>query len=278
MLVDLNLETAEIKEVYGTFISDEQKQGYIKKQYEIKTQNDYGAFTWFLYNRTDDIFPNLKQSNITRIMFIATYLNYDGYLSYDNKRANIITKKNMNDLLKLSTKEFYRFYNEMIEQKIFIEKDNKIYLNKKIFTKGETKKLSTDYTRICANGVRALYEQVKPKQHKILAYIFKLLPYINYQYNIVCKNPFENEQDLVKPYTFQDICDFFGIERRNSTKFRNDLLRFTVGEDTMIRFMMLLDRKTNKTVLHTFINPHIYYSGKDYKAVEILGGFGRKAN
>lgn len=278
MLLEVSEKTGETKEVFGTLITDKQKESYIKKQQNRKTQNDYGAFTWFLYNRTDEIFPNLKQSNITRIMFIATYLNYDGYLSFDNKRANIINKKNMNEVLKLSSKEFYRFYNEMIEQKIFLEKEDKIYLNKNIFTKGEIKRISTDYTRICANGVRKLYEKVKPNQHKILGYIFKLLPYINYQYNIVCKNPFENEQDLVEPLTFQEVCKILAIQRQHSTKFRNDLLRFTIGQDTMIRFMMLLDRKTNKTVLHTFINPNVYYSGKDYKVVQLLGGFGSKAN
>lgn len=273
MLLEVSEKTGETKEVFGTLITDKQKESYIKKQQNRKTQNDYGAFTWFLYNRADEIFPNLKQSNITRIMFIATYLNYDGYLSFDNKRANIINKKNMNEVLKLSSKEFYRFYNEMIEQKIFLEKDDKIYLNKKIFTKGETKKLSTDYTRICANGVRALYEQVKPKQHKILAYIFKLLPYVNYQYNIVCKNPFENEQDLVKPYTFQDICDFFGIERRNSTKFRNDLLRFGINKKPIIGLVKINNFTLNKIVEYIFINPKVYYRGKDYKVVDVLGCF-----
>jgi len=273
MLVDLNLETGELNNVCGTFISDKQKQSYVKQKRKRKTQNDYGAFTWFLYNRAEDIFPNLKQSNITRIMFIATYLNYDGYLSHDNKKANIINKKNMNELLKLSTKEFYRFYNEMIEQKIFIEQDDSIYLNKKIFKKGEINNLSTDYTRICVKGVRTLYEQVKPKQHKILAYIFKLLPYINYQYNIVCKNPLESEQELIKPFTFTEICELFGIDKSHSNRFKNDLLKFGINKNPLIGLVTINNFKLNKLMEYIFINPNVYYSGNNYKAVEILGCF-----
>lgn len=239
-------------------------------------------FVFHIYHACVNNFPDMQPSHITRLMYIATYLSYDGRLLTDwNAPMN---KGHIERFLKLSKTSFYEFWEDMVKRGIFTEKDDGIYLNKDIFFKGDLTdkqvyRLSVDnimVTRLYVTGIRKLYERSTPRSHKTLSYIFQILPYVNKQYNIICKNPLEEDYDLIEPMTLGEFADVIGYNKKNVGRLANLLLEptFDIQEDedvTAIRYV--ITKSLKKESMMMFINPRVYYAGDYADKVKALGVF-----
>lgn len=125
-IVDLNTGTL-IREFDNDIIIKTKKQQdfYQMKLRQIEAQKDYGPFTWMLYNSEEGIFNNLTQSTITRLIYVSTFLGYDGYLVHDNYKT--LKKDQLKEKVGVSDREFNSFWKEIaIDNKIIYE-DNKRY-------------------------------------------------------------------------------------------------------------------------------------------------------
>lgn len=255
-------EQGEVSEAYGRFTPQEQINAIHKKLKQKKTQNELGAFTWLLFNNTQELLPNVSPANITRLMYVSTFLGYYGYLINNNIA---MTKKELQKKLKLDRRYFSAFWDEMIEQNIIIEQENKIYLNNNLFRKGTIKKdLPEDFTKLYINGIRYIYENCEDaKQHKTLCYLFKAIPYINKQYNIVSKNDINiKERDQIIPMTVPEFGKLVGIAEKNSRR----LIKQLVSIEVQGEYAFLLETNGDGTFMT--VNPHLYYAGSDWHKVK----------
>ena len=117
--------------------------------------------------------------------------------------------------------------------------------------------------RIFDEAIRELYERCTPREHKKLALLYKLLPYINNNWNIVCKNTHEENKDLIEPYELKDLVKLLGVS--NVTKLKNDLLKLTVNGQPVVMIQLVLNKS------RILINPKVYYKGTrldDVKNIE----------
>ena len=92
------------------------------------------------------------------------------------------------EFLEVSPSTVRRFLEEV---KDFIkEDDDGLSLTKKdIFKKGKMKNTKNQtYTKFYTNNLRRLYKSVSPRDHQFLGYIFKMIPYMNVEYNVLCHN------------------------------------------------------------------------------------------
>ena len=55
-------------------------------------------------------------------------------------------------------------------------------------------------------------------KHTNLGYIFKLIPYVNCEYNIICHNPLEKDLDLIEPMTVGEFCEAIGYDKTNASR------------------------------------------------------------
>lgn len=278
VVVDIARNTVKYK---GKTISDAHSYFDAARQ---KTADRYNheKFVYYLHSRHSNILHDMQHSHITRLMYIATYLSYDGRLLTDwNAPMN---KCHIERFLKLSKTSFYEFWEDMVKRGIFTEKDDGIYLNKDIFFKGDLTdkqvyRLSVDnimVTRLYVTGIRKLYERSTPRSHKTLSYIFQILPYVNKQYNIICKNPLEEDYDLIEPMTLGEFADVIGYNKKNVGRLANLLLEptFDIQEDedvTAIRYV--ITKSLKKESMMMFINPRVYYAGDYADKVKALGVF-----
>ena len=93
------------------------------------------------------------------------------------------------------------------------DENGSLWLNDSIFKRGKLKnKTAVEYQQFYFNGVRALYKSANGKNHNHLGYLFQLIPLINREWNVLCKNPLETELDAVKTAELQVI-------ESNSVKF-----------------------------------------------------------
>ena len=254
----------------------EQSDYYQMKLHQTEEQKDYGPFTWLLYNCGNEIFENLSQSTITRLIYMSTFLGYDGYLVHDNYKT--LKKEQLKKKINVSEREFNSFWKEIsVDNNIVSEGNSRIFMNKDIFIKGELPKRiikSKDVVRLAAKGVRALYENVDSvRAHKNLSYLFKIIPFVNKEWNIVCKNPREKEREFIDYMTVAEFCDAIGYNKSNARKLINSLSSITFnGEHALIYVTLDFNIEKSKITM----NPNLYWAGTDWSNVKYLSYWFKK--
>lgn len=283
--LQVNNKTGEVTVPEGRFFT--QKQLDANREYkEIKAkieeklcrnklQNiECGKFVWLLFNYCQELFPEIGNADITRLLFISTYLGYDdGVLKLGNGIK--IDKSKMQKLLNIGDTAFKQFWKSMMDNNIFIVETNKIMINDSYFKRGRIytdEKIDANIIRLFVDGVRQLYAKANPASHKQLAYLFRIIPYINTKYNIVCSNPEETDIDKVEPLTMAELCELLGYDKNNARKLKAYFKSCTFGEANLRAVRYVVDDSDIET-WQMFINPKVYYAGDDYKQVEVLGGF-----
>ena len=158
-----------IKKKQMDIIEDKNKKSKMNK--EMKEWNeDLGGFIFVLFKYCDNILNQHKEiivEDITKLFYLATYVNNNGYLIYKNK---YMQKDDMQYLLDMSREKFNCIFNKMIRLSIFIlENKINIKINKEYFTKGSINKDMKkyyDYTRMYIKTIRYLFENVSIRDHK----------------------------------------------------------------------------------------------------------------
>lgn len=286
--VRFDIETGEkIGYIYetDTIIHEEQRQA-IKQAYKRKEEltqleqynQSLGGFIFAIYEYSKEINKHeeiLIQSDLTRLVLLATYINYEGYLTYDN--GNNITKKNMNNILSLSRSKFIKFYNKMTSLNIIKEVGGKVQIDKEYFYKGDIKKIKNvlkedkTYTRIYINTFRELYNSCTTRQHKVLGLVYRIIPYINYEWNIICHNPKEGDWKKSNMMNLGELADILGYN--NATELKRGLMKFKVREQKVFGFFNTQkDTRTDQIV----ISPYVIYQGNNFERLEYLRGLFEK--
>ena len=210
---------------------------------------------------------DIPKQYLFRFTYLCTYLDYDGRLKIMvNGKKKVITEKDLQEILMLSERETRNTKNELIKYElIIVNKDGSISINPKYAIKGEIKKKKLrGRARIMIDGIREIYEKSKPIEHKRLALLIQLLPYVNYNYNIICFNPEEGDKAEINPMDLKDLCKITDYNERNWRKLKNELLRIKVGGSPVIAI-------TEIDKGHAIsVNPRIYYKGNNPRALEWL--------
>ena len=254
-----------VKEAYKQGVQDaqekkdRQKEGY-KKKVELgkHLKDNYGSFYFDFYNKIEKI---LEPQLLVRTLYLCSYLNFNNDLMINRKH---MTEKDLSKIWKISEKQATRDKNKLIDNNILIiNSDESLSINKLYFRKGDIMRdEAVESVRIFDNAIRELYEKCTPREHKKLALLYKLIPYVNNNWNIVCKNIHEENKDLIEPYELKDLVKILGVS--NVTKLRNDLLKLTVGGEPVVMIQLVLNKS------RILINPKIYYKGTRLNEVKCI--------
>lgn len=251
--------------------SEEQKK-YLKNLTEIgKMTNDLGGFYMLYYS--DKLFDGkISDKHITRIIYLATYIEYDtNRLAYtqQGKKPIPLTERDIKRELDIDRKTYYDFRSEMTSNGIMIFKDNEIYLSKQYFNKGTEQEKDLFFTKMYINTIRELYSQISPKQHKTLAHLFRLIPYVNYKYNVITSTPHDSNKALQNRLNKKNIADLLELDLKTYEKIENQLLklRITFREEEYY-LIGLVTVKTDIKRQFYVVNPLLYSSSNDYEALE----------
>lgn len=227
----------------------------INQQNEFKEyiKTFYGSFYFYFYKR---IIKTLEPQHLTRFLYLCTYINYDNILIIDKTTRHIpIYEEDLQSILKLSRAEMFRTKAALLNNNLIsIQENGIIKINDKFCKKGDImKNKKVDKTRVFNSAIRELYEKALPREHKKLALLFQMLPYINLKYNIVCTNPEEELLENINCYTLKELMQ--ELEQTNITRFKNDLLKLTVGGEPVLSIHLIGESNC------IIINPRVYYKG-----------------
>lgn len=251
----------------------ERKESEYKKGLRREAASPLGKFYFVL---SDERFDGVSAETVTRLIFLNTFMNYDNNKLMLSERT-AMKRKDLPDILKVSKATVSRFWKEVSPKYITECNDGLMFSNKDTFKRGKLPKGQySAYQKIYVDGIRKLYNNVEIKHHKQLGYFFKLLPFINVEYNLLCypECTFYTDIEDIELISVSDFCKWIGYD----VKHLNDLINtyqsifFDVGGKAE-HFCTLIYDGIKRTGAKICINPHIIYNGSDYNKVEVLGAF-----
>lgn len=264
-LVDVGLKTTD-KQVRGLQAVDE------LSTHEIEN----GGFIFAFFKQLTTIekrFPTLTKQDTARLMYLGTFVAWESNrLQSDNGKKHY-TKKDLEGLVDMSTKRFNELFKRLENEDIIRElKTGEIYMNPTVFYRGSLRNHEYDitdleYTRMFRNTVRDLYKEFKGRRLAQLAVIYSVIPFLNLHYNIVCHNPNETSEELVKPMDLGELAELLGYVDASSLK--RSLNRIKVdGKPVFGFFENIHDRRTFRIV----VNPRVVFAGngESLKAIKVL--------
>lgn len=288
----INTKTGEVTEMltitipYGSKVRTPEQQEQAKKRAEFLKRREekayykrlvgkeLGHFYWIF---ADNAFSDLTPQTVAKLVMLCTFLYYDDIFRKSLKTT--IKKKDLQGILNVSKKAVYDFWNE-VNEKYIVERDGHLGIseNANIFRGQLAKKQIPEvrhFQKAYINAIRKLYRATDIRKHKQLGYIFKMIPYLNLEYNILCKDPFEQEIDSIMPLSIAELCQLINYNPTQSARLIKELQSLKFEHNHRQEYLLSYvdngsDIPQSKMI---FINPHILYNGSNFQKVEVLGAF-----
>lgn len=268
-------EVTHLVEV-GLKTTPEQVRGLQAVDELTNHQIENGGFIFAFFKQLKKIeerFPSLTKQDTARLMYLGTFIEWEtNRLQSDNgKRA--YTKKDLEGLVDMSIKRFNEFYRKLVNEEIIKESETgDLFMNPTVFYRGKLTNHEYDindleYTRMFRQTVRDLYSEFKGRRLAQLAVIYSVIPFLSLHYNVVCHNPDETNEDLIKPMELGELTEILGYS--NTTVLKRTLNNIKVKGQPVFAFMENPhDRRTWRIV----VNPNAVFAGNGeaLKAVKVL--------
>lgn len=262
-----NKKTGEVIEYPSVVVTekeykDRKRKEYFRKKLKNKEYAKYGTFLFLVFSRVEELFPNLNNKTISMLIMLSSFLDYDNVLRKTNNE--LMYRKDLAKVLDTSESTIVRFVRSLkAENLLVINKDNTMQINSKRIYRGHIKgKINNaNYytTRIYINSCRELYYSCNKSDRAKLSYIYRLLPWISLEHNILCWNPDETNIDDLKLMSLGDYAEEIGFGRENSTKLSKELFSFKLYGKPVILLVYSGDIKRASVL----VNPSLLYSGHD---------------
>ena len=219
----------------------------------------YGNFYFNFYQRLEHI----ERQYLFRFLFLVSYINYNNYLS-NGKR--LYTDVEAFELLELGRSETQKTKNYLIANELItINEKKNVIINEKFCKKGEIhKRKSDEVVRMFNTAIRDIYNSAEPRQHKKLALLIELLPYINLKFNVICENPTEESEENIRAYDMKELCTILGYDTSKSSRLRKELFSLKVSEEDVIGIF------TRRSRTAMYVNPRVYYKGTRTEDINML--------
>lgn len=255
----------------------------IQRNYlQQKTQNhlkriansELGKF-FFISNQEE--FKDLLPQTVTRLIYLNTFIRYGDNKLMKTERTPM-EKSDLAKILGVSKAAVTKFWKEVSPKYVEEKENNLIFTNTNVFIRRKLNQRGefNPYQKFYINGIRKLYEATAVSQHKHLGYVFKMLPYINLEFNVLCRNPLETDLERIEPLSLKEFCDEIGYDTSQINRLLNIYKKLTFDvkgkQESFCAFVFDgIDRNKSKI----FVNPNVLYNGSNYQRVKILGMFCR---
>lgn len=229
----------------------------------------------FFFVSHDEDFDDLLPQTVTRLIFLNTFIGYGSNKLMLTERTPMM-RKDLSKVLGVSKAVITAFWKEVSPKYMQEKDDGLIFTNTDIFIKRKLNQRGKyhPYQKFYIDGIRKLYRATEITNHKHLGYVFKMLPFINLEFNVLCKNP--TEKDLTK-IDFLSVAEFchlidYDISQLNRLLKIYKSIKFDVKENQE-RFCAFVSDGINRNSSKIFVNPHVLYNGSNYNQVKVLGAF-----
>ncbi|MGG7143618.1 hypothetical protein ACQPVP_09145 [Clostridium nigeriense] len=249
-----------------------------KEEFSVFIGENFGSFFFNKYNKTLDKFivdGNYESAMAFRFLYLCSYMDYSNKLRFGSKFRDkdrgYMVEKDLQEVLGLSERETRNTKNFLFSLGVLkIDIEGVLFVDKMYSKKGQiTESFNRESTRVFNCAIRKLYEESKAIEHKKLGLFIKLMPYINFKFNILCSNPKEEVEKLIKPMDMKEICEIAGYNKTQSSRLKKDLFNIKVNGKCVIG---LFETGAGTSIV---INPSIFYAGNNLEELQWLNSIFR---
>lgn len=265
--------------------TEDQRESYKHKLELIKEIKEFieeneGSYVHLLFRYGAPIFRELEEkapgskcnTHVIRFMMLTTCLTFGGKLFDSNK--NRVKKSSLKKIWDTTSKNSINDTYNLLKEcgYIYETEEGYIMINEDLVIKGAIENFeelrkqdhSFTYTRVFIDNLREMYLNTEPRQRKQLANLFKILPYINFKYNVFCTNPTEIDKKELDLLDWADLAKLCGYDKSQVARFKKDLMNLKIfGYDVIGEF----NRSSGMTII---VNPKVHYGGDDTNDVRYL--------
>lgn len=270
----------KLKELDEVIVTTQKQKDYLKNKTDLgKMESDLGGFYMLYYN--ERLFDGLiSDTHIARVIYLATFIEYDTnkLVFYENGKINKpFTERDIKEILGIKKVQTYNeFKKEVLDSGIMTITDSGIYMSKTYFNKGKDKGNKFYFMKMYIDTIRQLYEQTNTRQHKTLGHLFKLIPFIDYEYNILTNSPNTNDRIKERLMTKKDIAKLLNMDLKTYERVEQQLLKLTITfRDKKYPLIGAISIKALDTEMNRIrktncyvVNPLIYSSINDYNVID----------
>lgn len=226
----------------------------------------------FIYTKSDEnSFDDISHDTLARSAYLASFLKFGTDELWKTAKAKLALS-DLPGIMNLSRPTVSRFWRDVRGKYFFRDNGGFLHAIGGYFVNGWLKSTpDIEYQKLYKVALRELYRKIPVTQHKRLGHVLKMLPFVNFEYNILCQNPSETEKDNIIPMTVADFCDRIGFDKAHLDKLVREYgrFRFTVDGHEEIFCKFLFDG-TEMNRAHVYINPRLIYKGTDFRKVQAI--------
>jgi hypothetical protein len=236
----VNRTTGEVRE----FAEYQQARANQSQGLAKRSEGRKYVFTFTDMNNIAAVINMIDEKHCGHLLYLQCFISFDGVLTNADKSS--MTKADVQKALGLGRTAFYKFYRDMANNDIIREQADGTYaVNQAYHFRGSTD--NPNVIKSFTTKVRELYNEQNAKK---LGFIYKLLPYIHFETNTICANPFEKDMAKVEQLSKARIAKLTGVSEKTVYTY---LRRLKLGDE----FVFAEIRRGNERYYK--INPFIFY-------------------
>lgn len=244
-----------------------------RKKLRRETTNKYGNFFSVLCSYD---FPDLTPEDAARLIYLLTYINYDQRIMRTQKIQ--MRYSDLPAILGVSRPTAIKFWKAVSKKYLAKDDNGGIYVSNPNIFRGKipSEILGEQVIKFYFNGIRRLYNIIPSKQLRYFGNIIKILPFVNIEWNVLCRSNYETDLDKIEPLSVAELCEMLGYDPHNYDRFRKVYKKILFNVDGEEEYFLSYVSNGDSGTERMFINPKILYGGSDYRKVEVLGAFTKK--
>lgn len=267
VVVDANGEIVEGVEVIPKVRYSDSQRLYAQQQQQLNEHAEKnGGFVRAFYTtseRIDERYSTLKKEDFARLLFLATYLQYEtNQIRFSNGRA--VDRKQLCELLQMQKRRFDEFIARATEAGfIYYNEDDAIfYMNEERFYRGKASRHAADTkekasTRIYRDTIRELYQEYcKGRSLANLSLIYRVLPMVSYSTNVLSHNPKASAGEI-KPIELSELQRILSYSSKQ--KLVQALQKIKLSGEPIF---LIVDNPHNLKEKRVVMNTRVVFAGK----------------
>lgn len=216
----VDFETGEIRE--GVFTDKELIENDRKRreyaEYKDKTRTET-PFTFYFMSAIRELLeelrtePRMKNTYLGYLLILNTYLNYENVLYQHENAKKPLNRGGIKKVLKIGNRQTSKkFIDLMLEKGVLkeVKTDNGkgFAMNEKYTLRGSTD--DPQKVKVFNKTIRQMYEDNTASD---FSFIYSLIPYVEFNHNILCRNPYEKDPSKLETLTIDDVMELTDVSQ-----------------------------------------------------------------
>lgn len=255
----VNLKTGEIVRELDKgdkVVSKEQSESYKR---HLDKVNDKRHFSFAFMENIKELIPKLSNVHLGYLLKLQCYMEFGTGVLIGEDGKGMTKKIEIQSALNIS-KDVNKRFSKALEDNGVLEKVNGKYrVNPAYHFRGKIKEEMV--IKLFTTTLKQLCEVLKPAE---IGFLYKLLPYIHYETNMICFDP-----NVIEPYDIEflnvkAIAQLIGMEEKKVSTLLTKLRKASIVAEV---------RRENKKNIFFVLNPYVFYRKSGFPDDTLRGMF-----